>query len=73
MAIFERLSPDRVEGVNGYNPYTSSRSVLNSVNLRAGVRHGSWDISAYVSNMLNSRAYIYYHRAQADQGMADAP
>ncbi|EGD58093.1 TonB-dependent receptor, plug [Novosphingobium nitrogenifigens DSM 19370] len=56
------------EGVNGYNPYTYRGAALNSVNLRAGVRHGSWDISAYVSNMLNSRAYTYYYRAQADQG-----
>lgn len=54
------------EAVNGYNAYTYRGAALNSVNLRAGARHGSWDISAYVSNMLNSRSYTYYYRAQAD-------
>lgn len=53
------------DGVNGYNPYTYSGSSLTSVNLRAGVRHGDWDVSAYVNNLLNSHAQTYYYRAAA--------
>jgi hypothetical protein len=63
-------------GVVGYNPYTRDGAEVRLTNLRTGVRHNGWDISAYVNNIFDDKAYLYFYRAPAaglDGARAETP
>ncbi len=63
-------------GVVGYNPYTRNGAEIQLTSLRAGVRFGGWDVSTYVSNLFNEKAYLYFYQAPSsgpDGARAETP
>ena len=52
-------------GVYGYNSYTYNGKAVDTASLRVGLRQQGWDLSAYASNLFNTRVYTYFYQAQA--------
>jgi iron complex outermembrane recepter protein len=48
----------------GYNPYNMNPGSFESLDLRAGVILGGWDVSAFVTNALNGTAVTSYYRQE---------
>ena len=51
--------------VYGYNSYTYDGKAVDVVGFRAGIKHARWDLSAYASNLLNTKTQVYFYQAQA--------
>ena len=52
-------------GVYGYNSYTYNGKAVDTASLRVGLRQHGWDVSAYASNLFNTRVYTSFYQAQA--------
>jgi iron complex outermembrane receptor protein len=55
----------------GYNSYNVRLPSYDSLDLRAGVLLGSWDVSAFVRNALNASALIAANRQESTNNFVD--